>query len=63
MKRAFKMKQKIFFIIFKGLSATQTKIFFLEGEGPTLRTCTVKRASIGYALKRRPCWEREKMFV
>ena len=28
---------------------------FLEGESPTLRPCTVKRAQIGYALKRRPC--------
>ena len=35
-KWAFKMKEKTFFIIFKGLSLKQIKQFFLEGESPTL---------------------------
>ena len=35
-KRAFKMKQKAFLIIFKGLSLKQIKQFFLEGDTPTL---------------------------
>ena len=35
-KRAFKMKQKVFFIIFKRLSSKQIKQTFLEGEGATL---------------------------
>ena len=30
------MKGKAFFIIFEGLSLKQIKIFFLEGESPTL---------------------------
>ena len=34
-KRAFQMKQKMFFIIFKGPSFKQI-IFFLEDESPTL---------------------------
>ena len=34
-KRAFKMKQNRFFIIFKGFSLKQIKQFFLEGENPT----------------------------
>ena len=36
MKRAFKMKYKAFFIIFKGPSLKQTKDLFLEVESPTL---------------------------
>ena len=36
-KRAFKMKGKAFFIIFKGLSMKQITQFFLEGEGLTLK--------------------------
>ena len=36
MERAFKMKQKAFFTIFKGLSMKQITQFFLEGESPTL---------------------------
>ena len=36
MKRAFKMKQKGFFIIFKGFSLKQITQTFLEGESPTL---------------------------
>ena len=35
-KRAFKMKEKTFFIIFKGLSMKQIMHIFLEGESPTL---------------------------
>ena len=35
-KRAFKMKQKTFFIILKGVSLKQIKRIFLEGESPTL---------------------------
>ena len=35
-RKAFKMKQKTFFIIFKGLSLKQIKIFFLKGESPAL---------------------------
>ena len=35
-QRAFKMKQKAFFTIFKGLSLKQIKQFFLESESPTL---------------------------
>ena len=35
-KRALKMKQKAFFIIFKWLSVVQTKNIFLEAESPTL---------------------------
>ena len=39
-KRAFQMKQKAFFIIFKGFSIKQIKQVFLEGESPTLKkTC------------------------
>ena len=30
------MKQKSYFIIFKGISLKQIKIFFLESESPTL---------------------------
>ena len=37
MKRAFKMKQKTFFIVFKGLSLKQIKQFFLGTESPTLK--------------------------
>ena len=36
MKRAFKMKQKVFFIIFNGLSMKQVTQMFLESESPTL---------------------------
>ena len=36
MERAFKMKQKAFFISFNGLSLTQIKQIFLEGEGRNL---------------------------
>ena len=36
MKRAFKMKQKVFFIILKGLLLKQIKPFFWEGKSPTL---------------------------
>ena len=35
-KKTIKMKQKIFFIIFKRLSLKQIKQFYLEGESPTL---------------------------
>ena len=35
-KRAFKMKQKAFFINFKGLSVKQIAQIFSEGESPTL---------------------------
>ena len=35
-KRAFKLRQKAFFIIFKGISIKQIKQMFLEGETPTL---------------------------
>ena len=37
MKRAFKMKQKSFFIIFEGLLLKLLKQTFLEGESPTLK--------------------------
>ena len=37
-RRAFKTKQKAFFIIFKELSLEQIKWFVLEGESPTLKT-------------------------
>ena len=40
MERAFKMKQKEFFIILKGLSLKQIKQIFLEGENPTLTPIT-----------------------
>ena len=36
MERGFKMKQKLFFIIFKGLSLKQIKYIFLGGEIRTL---------------------------
>ena len=36
MKRAFKMKLKAFFIIFKGLSMNQITKSFSEDESPTL---------------------------
>ena len=36
MKRAFKMKQKAFFINFKGLSLKPVKEIFLEGQSPNL---------------------------
>ena len=45
MKRAFKMKYKLFFITFEGLSLKQKKGFFLEGESPTLirsKLCNVR---------------------
>ena len=35
-KRAFKVKWKAFFIIFKGLSLKLIKIIFLEGKSPNL---------------------------
>ena len=35
-KIAFNMKQKAFFIIFKGLSLNQIKPAFLKGQSPTL---------------------------
>ena len=37
MKRAFKMKQKAFFIIVKGLLIKQITQTFLEGETPILK--------------------------
>ena len=37
MKRAFKMKKKAFFIIFKGLLMKQITQFFLKSQGPTLK--------------------------
>ena len=36
------MKQKAFFIIFKGLSIKQITQIFLKGESPTLKTTTQK---------------------
>ena len=36
-KRAFKMQEKAFSIIFKGLSLKQVKELFLKGESPNLR--------------------------
>ena len=36
MKRAFKIKQKAIFIIFKGFSLKQITQTFVEGESPTL---------------------------
>ena len=36
MERAFKMKYKVFFIIFEGLSLKQINFFF-EDKSPTLR--------------------------
>ena len=36
-ERPFKMKQKAFFIIFKGLSIKQITQFFLDGESQTLK--------------------------
>ena len=36
-EKAFKMKQKVFLKIFKGLSLKQIKKFFLEDESPTLK--------------------------
>ena len=42
MGRAFKMKQKAFFIIFKGLSINQIIQIFLEGESPTLKFFNMK---------------------
>ena len=35
------MKQKAFFIIFKGLSMKQIKETFFEGDSPTLRSFMV----------------------
>ena len=35
-KRAFSMKWKVFFIIFKGAFIEASKNIFLEGESPTL---------------------------
>ena len=42
MKRAFKMKEKAFFIIFKGLSLKQIKRNFLEDENVTIRLASIK---------------------
>ena len=36
MERAFNMKKKVFFIIFKGISMKQIRQIFLEGESPAL---------------------------
>ena len=36
-KKAFKMKGKSFFIIFKGLLLKQIKLTFLEGKTPTFK--------------------------
>ena len=36
MGRAFKMKRKVFLIIFEGLSLNQIKKSSLEGQSPTL---------------------------
>ena len=36
-KKAFRIKSKAFFMIFKGLSMKQITQFFLEGESLTLR--------------------------
>ena len=36
-KRVVNMKEKAFFIIFKGLSMKEIKKTFLEGESPTLK--------------------------
>ena len=38
MKRAFKMKSKGFFLIFKGLAMKQIMQIFSEDESPTLRS-------------------------
>ena len=35
-ERAFKMKEKAYFIIFEGLSLKEMKKLFLVGESPTL---------------------------
>ena len=42
-KRAFKITQKEFFIIFKGLLVKQIAQTFLEGESPTLSTSLASR--------------------
>ena len=42
-KRAFKMRQKVFFTIFKGLSLKQIKTIFLKDESPTLRVLKLLR--------------------
>ena len=39
-RKTFKVKQKAFFIIFKGLSLEQIKWIFLEGESPILVRCS-----------------------
>ena len=44
MKRAFKLRSKAFFIIFKRLSIKQIAQIFLEGEGPTLSNPYYNRA-------------------
>ena len=44
-KRAFKMKQKVLFIIFKGLSMKET---FLYGENPTLAFVSDRMTSVSY---------------
>ena len=38
-KSAFKMKYKVFLIIFEGLSLKQIKSNFFEDESPTLNNC------------------------
>ena len=41
-KRAFKMKQKVFFITFRGLSWKQIKQAFSEGESLGVSRCNVQ---------------------
>ena len=53
MKRAFKMKQKAFFIIFKGLSMKQIAQFVLEGESPTLIS-NLKWKVLTFTIKKLP---------
>ena len=36
-KKPFNMKQKAYFIVFKGLSLKQIKLTFLKGESPVLK--------------------------
>ena len=45
-KRAFKMKEKAFFIIFKGVPLKQIKKFFLEGESPKNNICDISSATL-----------------
>ena len=59
MKGAFKMKQKTFVIICKGLLLKQIKIIFFEGESPTLMQCKFfsSKAAVHHCSLKKLVWK------